>query len=146
MAPPDLVEEFADVITMVVHPQVAFDQIGDSLCGPQLGPVAVRHRPFGQEATKACLLFRGQSRGAARRGFGGQCRIPAVLHGIAPTQDAARVAPHASGNLMKGQLLREECHGTFPTLFQQLGRTVRSHGDTPFQDASMILHYLCGSQ
>jgi hypothetical protein len=27
-----------------------------------------------------------------------------------------------------------------------LRRTVRSHRDTPFQDVSIVLHYLCGSQ
>jgi hypothetical protein len=49
------------VVAMVVHPQGAFDRIGDPLCGPQLSPVPMGHGPFGQEANEACLLFRGQS-------------------------------------------------------------------------------------
>lgn len=61
---------------------------------------------------------------------------------IAPSKDAARVTTHASGNLMQGQVLFEECYDTFPTLFQGFWRTARPHGDTPFQDASMTSHYL----
>ncbi len=65
VAPAYVVEEFAHVIAMVVHPQVALDQIGDPLCGPQLRPVPMGHGPFGQEANEAGLLFRGQTWGAA---------------------------------------------------------------------------------
>jgi hypothetical protein len=61
VAPAYVVEEFPHVVAMVVHPQGAFDQIGDPLCGPQLSPVPMGHGPFGQEANEACLLFRGQS-------------------------------------------------------------------------------------
>jgi hypothetical protein len=56
------------------------------------------------------------------------------------------VAPQAAGDLMKAQLLLEERDHSPPTLFQQFGRTARSYGDTPFQDVSILLHYLCGSQ
>jgi hypothetical protein len=48
VAPPYLMEEFAYVIMMVFHLQLAFDQFGDPLCCPQLCPVTMGHGPFGQ--------------------------------------------------------------------------------------------------
>ena len=146
MAPAYRVEELAHVIMMVFHPELAFNQIGDPLRCPQLRPVTVSHGPLGQEADESLFLLRCQSRRSARRWFGGERGFAAVSERIAPSKDAARVTTHASCDLVKGQLLFEECYDTLPTLFQRCWRTVRSHGDTPFQDASIILHYLCGSQ
>ncbi len=143
MAPAQVVEEFPDVMMMVFHPQPAFDQIRDSLCRPPLRPVAVGHGSLGQETDKAFFLLCGQARRSAGSRLGFQRLFAALLERIAPPKDAARVTIHASGNLMKGQFLLEECNDTSPTIFQRLRRTVRSwHGDTPFQNASMILHYL----
>ena len=146
VAPAYLVKEFAHVIMMVFHLQLAFDQIGDPLCFPEFRSVTMGHGPFGQEANQAFFLFRGQTRWSSRRWFGFQRVFTSVLDRIAPTKDAARVTTHTSGDFVKGQLLLKECYDTLPTLFQRLWRTMRSHGDTPFQDSSSILHYLCGSK
>jgi hypothetical protein len=134
------------VIAMVSRSQSTFDQIGNSLGGPQLCPVSVGHGPLHQETNESFFLFRGQSRWPARCRLGFECLLPTGLQGIAPTHNAARMATYASGNLMKGKLLLQERSRTTPTLFQQFRRPMRSHGDTPFQDVSIILHYLCGSQ
>jgi len=146
VAPAYLVQELAHVIAMVSHSQSTFDQIGNSLRGPQLCPVSVGHGPPDQETNELFFLFRGQSGWPARCGLGFQCLLPTGLQGIAPTHNAARVASYASGNFMKGKLLLQERSHTPPTLFQQFRRPLRSHGDTPFRDVSIILHYLCGSQ
>lgn len=119
------------MISVVFHSQAAFDQIGNPLCCPQLRPEAVCHGPFGQEANEAFFLLRCQPRRPARRRFGFQRGFPSFLEGIAPAKNAARVTTHASCDLMKGQLLFEECHDTPPTIFQRLRRTMRSHGNTP---------------
>ena len=134
------------MIAMVSHSQSTFDQISNSLGRPQFCPVSVCHGPLDQETNESFFLFRGQSGWPAWCWLGFQCILPAGLQGIAPTQNAARVAIYASGNLMKGKLLFQECNHTTPTLFQQFRRPLRSHADTPFQDVSIILHYLCGSQ
>ena len=134
------------MIAMVSYSLSTFDQIGNSLGGPQLCPVSVCHGPLDQETNESFFLFRGQTRWSARCRLGFQCLLPTGLQGIAPTQNAARVATYASGNLMKGKLLLQECSHTTPALFQQFRRPLRSHRDTPFQDVSIILHYLCGSQ
>jgi hypothetical protein len=134
------------VIAMVSHPQVAFDQIGNSLGGPQLCPVSVGYGSSDHETNKVLFLFRRQSRGPARCGLGFQCLLSTGLQGIAPTHNAARMAPYASGNLMKGKLLLQERSHATSTFLQQLWRPLRSHRDTPYQDVSIILHYLCGSQ
>jgi hypothetical protein len=134
------------VIAMVSYSQSTFNQIGNSLRGPQLCLVSMGHGPLDQETNELFFLSRGQTGGPARCGLGFQCLLPTGLQRIAPTHHAARVAPYASGNLMKGKLLLQECSHTTPTLFQQFRRPMRTHGDTPYQDASIILHYLCGSQ
>ena len=134
------------MIAMVSYPQSAFDQIGNALGGPQLCPVSVSHGPLHQEMNESFFLLRGQSGWPARRRLGFQRILPTGLQGIAPTQNTARVASYASCDFMKGKLLLEEPNHTTSTLFQQFRRPMRSHRDTPFQDASIILHYLCGSQ
>jgi len=59
VAPTDLVEEFAHMIAMISHSQLMFDQIGNSLSGPQLCPVSMGHRPLDEETDKLFFLFRG---------------------------------------------------------------------------------------
>jgi len=131
VAPANLVEEFAHVIVMISHSQSTFDQIGNSLSGPQLCSVPVGHRPLDQETNKPFFLFQGQSRGPARRRLGFQCLLPTGLQGIAPTHNATCMATDASGNLMKGEFLLQEQSHTSSTLFQQFWRPFRSHRDTP---------------
>jgi hypothetical protein len=134
------------VIPMVSDSQLAFDQIGNSLGGPQLCPISVGHGPLGQETNESFFLFQGQSRRPARCWLGFQRILPTGLQGIAPTHNTARMATYASSNLMEGELLLQERNHTTSTFLQQFRRPVRSHRDTPFEDVSIILHYLCGSQ
>jgi len=90
------------VIVMISHAQSTFDQIGNSLGGPQLCSVSVGHGPLDQETNKLFLLFRGQSRRPPRCRLGFQCLLPTGLQGIAPTHHATGMATDASGNLMEG--------------------------------------------
>lgn len=134
------------MIAMVSHPQSTFDQIGNSLGGPQLCPISVGHSPLDQETNELFSLFRGQSGWPAWDRLRFQCILSTGLQGIAPTHNTARMAPYTSGNLMKGELLLQERSHTVSTFLQQFRGPVRSHRDTPFEDVSIILHYLCGSQ
>lgn len=134
------------MIAMVAHPQVALDQRGNPLRGPQLGPVAVSHRPLAQELHEARFLFRREPGRPAGRRLGCQRRQTASLPRIAPPEHTARMAAQAAGNLMQGQLLVEERDHPLPPRLERFGRTARSHGDTSCEEGSMILHYLCGSQ
>jgi hypothetical protein len=52
----------------------------------------------------------------------------------------------APANLMQRQIPLEQGDHAAAALLQELRRSMWSHGDTPFQGASNILHYLCGSQ
>jgi hypothetical protein len=146
VAPTYLVEEFTHMITMVFYAQLTFDQIGNALCGPQLGPVAVCHGPLSQEANKAVFLLRGQLWRSAGHRLSLQRFVTAVLECITPPKDAAGVTTHTPGNLMKGQILFKKGDYSFPTFFQRLWRAMGSHRDTSFKDVPIILHYLCGSQ
>jgi hypothetical protein len=146
VAPAHLVQELAHVIAMVFHSKMTFDHLDNSLCGPQLCPVSVRQGPFGQETNQLLFLLRGQPGRPTRRGLGLQGILPAGSHRISPTKNTAGVATYASGNFMKGELLFEEGNRTASAFFQGFWRTLRSHGDTPYQDISIVLHYLCGSQ
>jgi hypothetical protein len=101
VAPTYLVEEFTHVITMVFNSQVAFNKIGNALCGPQLRPVAVGHGPLSQETNKTFFLFRGQLWRSAGHRLGLQRFFSTVLEGITPPKDAAGMTTHTSGDLMK---------------------------------------------
>ena len=85
------------MIAMVSDSQLAFDQIGNSLGGPQLCPISVGHGPLGQETNESSFLFQGQSRRAARCWLGFQRILPTGLQGIAPTHHAARMEPAREG-------------------------------------------------
>jgi hypothetical protein len=142
-----LVKKFADMIAMILHSQLVFDQRRNALGRLQLSPIPMCHGTFAQEADKALFLSRGKLRRSARHWLGFQGIVTALLQRIAPSKDVACMTPNAAGNLMEGQVLLEECYDTLPTFFKHICRTLRSrHGDTPFEDASIILHYLCGSQ
>jgi hypothetical protein len=120
------------VIAMVSYSQSTFNDVGNSLGGPQLCPVSVGHGPLGQEMNETFSLFQGQSGWPARYRLCFQCILSAGLQGVAPTHNAAGMATDASGNLMKGELLIQERSHTTSTFFQQFRRPVRSHRDTPF--------------
>jgi hypothetical protein len=133
VAPTYLVKELAHMITMIFHPQMTFDQIGNTLCCPQLRPITVCHGSFGQKANKALFLFRCQLGWAAGCRLGFQRILAAFIECIAPPEDAARVTANAAGYLMKRQVLFKKCSYTLPTFFKQIWGTVRSwHGDTSF--------------
>jgi hypothetical protein len=134
------------MIAMVFHSKMTFDHLDNSLGGPQLCPVSVRQSPFYQETNQLLFLLRGQPGWPPRRGLGLQGILPAGPHRISPTKDTAGVATYASGDFMKGEFLFKKGNRTPSTFFQGFGRTLRSHGDTPYQDIFIILHYLCGSQ
>jgi hypothetical protein len=130
VAPTYLVEEFTHVITMVFDSQLPFDQIGNTLGSPQLGSVAVCHGPLSQEANKAFFLFRCQLWWSTGHRLGLQRFFPAVLECITPPKDTAGVTTHTPGDLVQGQILFKKGDYTFPTFFQRLLRTMRSHRNT----------------
>src|SRR5512139_674729 len=121
------------MIPMVSDSQLTFDQIGNSLSGPQLCSVSMSHRPLGQEMNKLPFLFQSQSRRSPWCRLGIQCLLPTGLQGIPPPHNATRMATDASSNLVERQLLLQERNHTSPTLFQQFGRPFGSHRDTPIQ-------------
>jgi hypothetical protein len=146
VAPTQLVQEFADVIAMVLDAQSAFNQRGDSLRSPQLRTVAVGHCALCQQLEQFCFLPRAQFGRSAGGWLGFQRFYSTGTQGVAPAKDATGVAPDPAGYLMQRQLLPQQCDDAVTTLRQRFRRTMRSHRGTSFQDASMILHYLCGSQ
>ena len=102
--------------------------------------------PLGPGAERGALSVSRSAGGPAGCWLGLQRLLPAGLQGIAPPQHTAGVAADSPRDLMQGQLLLEERDHPAPTLFQRFRRSMRSHGDTSFQDVSIVLHYLCGSQ
>ena len=123
------------MIAMIRDPQVVFDQRGDPLRGPQLGPVALRHRSLGQQTNQAHFLFRCQPGWSARCRLGLERIRSARAQRVSPPKHTAGVAPQSAGDLMQGPFLLEESDDASTTRFQRSRRTTRPHGDTPFQDA-----------
>jgi len=126
------------MIAMISDFQVEFNQIGNSLSGPQLRSVPMRHRPLDQEMNKLLFLFQRQSGRPSGGRFGFQCFLPAGLQGITPSHYTTRMATDTSGDLMERQILFQKPNHVTPTLFQQFGRPLRSHRDTPIQDVSLL--------
>lgn len=134
------------MIAMVAHPQLMLDQIGNPLRGPQLRPVPMCHGAPSQKTNESLFLLCRQPGWPARRRLGLQWILRAGLQCIAPAKNTARMAANAPGDLVQRELLLKERNHITPTLFQRFRRTVRSHRGTPFEDVSIVLHYLCGSQ
>jgi len=141
-----LVQQLADMIAMIANPQPLLDHLRDPLRGPQLGAIAVRHRPLRQQANQPLFLLGPQFGGAARSGLGLQSLGPLSPKRIAPTQDTAGVAAEATADLMQRKIPLQESDDLATTLFQHARRSARSHRGNPFPVASLLLHYLCGSQ
>jgi hypothetical protein len=92
------------------------------------------------------LLLRRQQRWPAGRRRGPQRSAAAPAPRITPSKNTAGMTSDSACNLMQRQFLSKQADYLASPLLQILRRTVRSHRGTPFQDASIILHYLCGSQ
>lgn len=146
MAPSQLVQELADVVAMILDAELSFDQHGNSLSGPQFGPIAMRHGPLCEEDHQFCLLLQRQTWWSARGGLGLQCSAATAAPRIAPSEYTAGVASDAACNLMQREVLSQEGDHAAASILQIFRRTVRSHGGAPFWDGSIILHYLCGGQ
>ena len=112
-------QELADVITMILDAQSAFDQRGDSLRGPQLRTVAVGHRALCQQLDQFCFLFLGQFGRSAGGWLGFQRLHSAGAQHVAPAKDATDVASDPAGYLMQRQLLPQQCDCATTTLLQR---------------------------
>ena len=88
------------MITMVFYTQMTFYQVGNALCGPQLGSVAVCHSSLSQETDQAFFLLRCQFWRSTGNRLGLQRFFTAVLKCITPAKDAAGVATHTTGDLI----------------------------------------------
>jgi hypothetical protein len=134
------------MIAVISYSEMAPDQFGDSQRGPEFRAVTVSHSPFQKQPNESLLPRGGQAGWSARCRLSFQCVRASRSGRVSPSHDTTGMAAYPTGNFMKGELLSEKLNCPAPPFFQSLRRTVRSHRDTPFQDVSTILHYLCGSQ
>lgn len=146
VAPAQLVQKLAHVIAMIPNPQLLLDQSGNSLRGPQFGAVAMGQGALRQEPDQSSLLGGGKFGRPARHGLGLEPLLSFGPEGIAPAQDAAGVATEAPGDFTQREISFEKSDDFPSPLFQESGRSVRSHRGGFFVVASRVLHYLCGSQ
>lgn len=143
---PQLVQEFANMIPMVIDSVMTMDQFGNSQSGPQFCAVTMRHGSFQKQFHESSLLRDSQAGRSAWSRLGLKCVRPSQFCRPPPPQDATRMTPYPTGNLVQRELRLEQRCRPATAFFQNFRRTVWSHRDTPFQDVSTILHYLCGSQ
>jgi hypothetical protein len=127
-------KKFADMIMMILHSKLVFDQFGNAGCCPQLRPIPIRHGSFSQEPDKALFLTRCKLWRSARHWLGFQRVVAALFERIAPSENTARMTTNAPRNFMKRQLLLKKCNYTLSAFFKQLRRAMWSwHRDTPFK-------------
>jgi len=101
VAPSQLVQEFADVVAMILDAELSFDQHGNSLSSPQFRTIAMRHGTLCEEHHQLRLLLQRQTWWSARGGLGLQCTATAAVPCIAPSEYTAGVASDPARNLMQ---------------------------------------------
>ena len=126
MAPVQAVHQPSDMIAVVVHPELTLDNLGNSRRGPQVGPVAVRDRPFEVQLHQAAPLGRSQPGRAPRGRADLQSLRSSSLPGIAPPHDGTGVALDATGNFIEGETGLQERQSSPAPIFQQVGVTLQS--------------------
>src|SRR5262245_9246658 len=111
-----LIEQPADVIGMVINAEVALDQYGDPLGGPQVVGPTVRHSPLVEQALQSNQLLRAETRRAARGGLDSQSvglasqASPTTQGGTSNAKDACDDAGRLS--------TFDQCDGPTPASFQ----------------------------
>jgi hypothetical protein len=128
------------MITVIPDAKSSLDHLGDPLCGPQIGAVAVRDGTLEKLSHELLLLSCVQPAGTSRSRLGFQCFLPSCSNGVPPAHHAARMTTDAPGYFMERELLLQQHQGFESPLFQCQGRSVWSHKGILLSGCPIILH------
>jgi hypothetical protein len=110
-------EQLTDVLGVEGDVEVAADQFGDALDGPQgVGP-AMRLRPLAQQRIELGELRIGQARCGAGMRLGGQAAGASLGH-LAPAIQGVAVDAEDAGDGGGPLALFDKCHGPTATAFE----------------------------
>lgn len=116
-----------NVAGMVAYAEVFLDQPGHAFQGPDLCGIAVRLRPFQQEAQQCSLLRLGQTRRTPPGRLGVQ-PVPSFLAvGLTPADHRAQRGVQRRRDRTKTFSGLQESHRLMSTFLQLLGSSIGSH-------------------
>jgi hypothetical protein len=92
-----------DMIAVVADSELAPNQSGNAIAGPQVRVVAVGDRPFQQQTKQALLLSGSQSGRSSRRHPDFEHLLSHPISRIAPSHDRAGLAVHPARDFVERQ-------------------------------------------
>ena len=101
-------EKTANVVGMISDAKLPADQLGDSLAGPEIGRVALRHGTVLQVLDQSLELPVRELRWPARRPADLEHRSPLGVAFIAPPHHGTRLTSDAPRHLIEGVSLIQE--------------------------------------
>jgi hypothetical protein len=110
-----LLEDLADVFGVVANAEVALNQAGDTIRGPELVGPTMLLGPLQQESLQLAQLVRGEARGGTGVGLAGQTGLRARQ--TPPTMDGSFVDAEDARDRGGGLPVFDEFHSTSPPAF-----------------------------
>src|ERR1039457_4826849 len=100
-SPSEAMHQAPTMVRMVPHTKLAFDHLGNTRRGPQIGAVTLRHRSLQQQADQTLSLRWTQLQGTPRRKAHLQRIRSALPPRVAPTHHRTRIAADTSSNFVE---------------------------------------------
>ena len=114
------------MITVIIHPKLPLDHLGDARRGPQVGLVAVRYRSLEEQLHQAAPLCGSKLRWAARRRGDSQCLSATSPPSVEPPHDRTGRTTDTTPDLIERQAGLQQRQGSPASVFQQISATLRS--------------------
>jgi len=132
-------EKTANVVGVILDPKLPADQLGDSLAGPEIGRVALRHGTVLQMFDQSLELLLRELRWPARGGTDLEHRSALGVAFVPPPHHGTRFTSDAPRHLIEGVPFIQERKCATATASQNLRGSLGPHG---FPPATQVLHYL----
>lgn len=129
------------MISVIPHPKISLDDIGDALRGPNIRGVPACQCAAKKDLHKLSTLSRAQFQGTPRHWDSAQARLASPPRRVSPAHHGARVASDRSRHGGQGQPGDEHRNGPDPATFKFLCRSSWAHAGIPPDWDTIVLHY-----
>jgi hypothetical protein len=146
-APPQAMQQTADVIPMVLDLKLAANEFGNAGRGPQIRPPAMRGCPLEKHPDQTLTLGLSQLPGTARRKTHLESLRPSPAAGIPPAHHRNGSAADTPSHFVQRITAVQQRQRAPAPIFQEIGTPSRSwHSVHAKNRAPTLLHYLCRNQ
>jgi hypothetical protein len=125
-SPAQAVHQAANMVRVIAHAKLTLDHLGYARCGPQIGPVALRHRSLEQKADKSLSLGSSQFQWAPGRKAHLQCVHPAASARISPTHHRTWIASDLSSNFIESESIIQQRQSAPTPILEKIGASLQS--------------------